>query len=402
MVGSSISMVVLPVLVYDLTGSAGLTGLLAATRLIPYLVLGLIAGPIADRSSRRRLIIGGNVAEGVLAATIPIAAMADALTAAHVFVVALLSATAYVFSDAAVFGAVPALVRPERLADANGVLSVFGSSADIAGPVLAGVLITTIGATHGLTINAISFLAAAAVQLTIHSDFRRPINAASPARRPTIRQQLGAAFTFIRRQTTVLTLIAVGFGNSLAIGIVLGLLVPWSVEVLGYASDDPRLGVLYAAVGVGSLAAGLVFARLFSAARVRVLTPAAVAWSALCSIGLAAGVGWLATPAMAAFSFGIMVTITTGITYRQLATPDQLVSTVNTIGRMIAAGGQPVGAALGALIATVLTVTAAYTTAAGLMATTALAAHLALRRRDTSLPEHLRPSHEGDPAGEPV
>lgn len=382
MVGTAVSIVALPVLVYDLTGSAGTTGLVAATRLVPYLLLGLIAGPVADRADRRRLIIGGNIVEGALIATIPIAALFDVLTVAHVFAVALLAAVAFVFSDAAVFGAVPALVPPEGLASANGLLSVIASTADIAGPVLAGILIATVGAANAIWIDAASFGIAALVQLTIKSDLRRP--GAVPQRR-TLRNQLATAFTFIRRQRTVFTLIVAGFGNSLAFGIVLGLLVPWSVEVLGYARDDARLGVLYAAVGVGSLLAGVVFPRLFVDRRVPILTPATLAWSAVASITFLVGSAWLAPAGVAAFAAGIMLTITVGITYRQLATPDHLTSTVNTIGRMIAAGGQPLGAALGALIATTATITTAYATATAVMTLTAIVAFVALRSQDTRI-----------------
>lgn len=378
MVGSSVSMVALPVLIYDLTGSAGLTGLLATARLLPYLVFGLIAGPIADRSSRRRLIIGGNIVEGVAVATIPLAAAFDVLSTTHVFVVAFVGATAFVFSDAAVFGAVPSLVAPERLAAANGMLSAIGSLGDIAGPVLAGVLIAAVGSATTLWVDAASFLIAAAVQSTIRSDFRR---SSATAERPSIRGQLAAAFGFIRKQRTVATLTLVGFGNSLGIGTMLGLLVPYSVEVLGYASDDARLGVLYAAIGVGGLLAAVTFSRIFTTARVRVITPTMLAWSAVMSASFVIGPGRAAPLAVAAFSFGVMVTISTGITYRQLATPDSLVSTVNTIGRMIAAGGQPVGAAIGAGIAAFASVTTAYAAATAFLAISAIAAFLALRNQ---------------------
>lgn len=383
MTGSAMSFVVLPVLVFELTESPGLTGLVFASRLVPYLVFGLIAGPIADRSNRRRLIIGGNVIEGCLVATIPIAALLDVLTVGHVFAVALASATAYVFSDAAVFGAVPALVQPERLAAANGLLSTLAASADIAGPVIAGVLIATVGTANALWLDAASFLTAAAVQSTVRSNFRRH---EVPIAAPRIRGQLATAVTFIREQRTVFTLIAVGFGNSLGIGIILGLLVPWSVEVQGYDTDDPKLGVLYASVGVGSLIAGLVFARLFTAERVRILTPATLAFSAASSTLLLVSIPTIAALPIGAFSIGIMLTITTGITYRQLATPDTLTSTVNTIGRMIAAGGQPLGAAAGAAIATLTTITTAYATATTVVTLTAIGAFLSLRTQDTALP----------------
>ncbi|MEO1059062.1 MAG: MFS transporter [Actinomycetota bacterium] len=376
MFGTAASTVVLPVLVYDVTGSAALTGLVFATRLVPYLLLGWIAGPVADRFSRRRLIIGGNLAEGLLVATIPVAAWLDVLTVGQVFAVALLSATAFVFSDAAVFGAVPALVHEERLASANGVLATLASAADIAGPVLAGVLIATIGPANALSIDAMTFLFAAAVQSTIRSNLRRGESSEAPR---SIRRHLAAGLGFIRRQRTVFVLIVAGFANSLAIGCILGLLVPWSIEVLGYDRDDARLGLLYAAVGVGSLIAAVVFPRIFTADRVRLITPASLLWSAAASATLLVTTATLATASIAAFAFGIMLTITIGITYRQLVTPDELTSTVNTVGRTIAAGGQPLGAAIGAVIVASTSVSTAYVAATIVLGLTGVAAYIALR-----------------------
>lgn len=383
MVGTSLSLVVLPVLVYDLSGSAGLTGLVFASRLVPYLLFGLVAGPVADRANRRHLIIGGNVIEGALAATIPAAALFDALTVLQVMAVAFLSATAFVFSDAAVFGAVPSLVHPSRLAAANGLLATLGSGADIAGPILAGALIATIGAANAISVNAASFAVVAAVQYTLRSDFRRP---ESPTSTRTIRAQLGTAQSFIRSHRSVLTLILAGFGNSISIGIIFGLIVPWSREVLGYSSDDARLGLLYAAVGVGSMCSGLLFSKVFTTGRVRFLTPVSLGWSTAASALFLVTTGWLAPVAMVIFSFGIMLTITIGITYRQLVTPDDLMSTVNTVGRMIAAGGQPLGAAIGALIATRTSVQTAYSTATAVLAVTAASAFIALWKRQPSNP----------------
>lgn len=157
--------------VYQITGSAAQTGALFAFRVVPYLLFGLVAGPIADRGNRRRLIIGGNLIEGTLVATIPIADLLGVLTIAHIYVVALLAATAFVFSDAAVFGAVPALVEPERLPAANGALSSLSSWGEIAGPVIAGLLAASIGATNAIWIDAASFFIAAAVLSSIRSRF---------------------------------------------------------------------------------------------------------------------------------------------------------------------------------------------------------------------------------------
>ena len=384
LVGSAVTTVVLPLVVYEATGSAAQTGLLFAMRVVPYLFFGLIAGPLADRGNRRRLIIGGNLVQGVLVATVPIAHVLDVLTVAQVYVVALLSATAFVFADAAVFGAVPALVGPERLPAANGLLASIASGADIIGPVIAGLLVAGVGPTTVVWVDAASFFIAAIVQWTIRSNFRDP--SAAPPERSTIRSTAGAALRFIRREHTMAVLILSGFGNSVAFGIVLGLLVPYAVDELGIPIDDSRIGVLYGAIGVGSLIAGLVFARLFDRRRIRVLTPASLAISGGLAIALALTAGWVvAMICLAAFACSMATTIQVGITYRQLASPDELRSSVNVMGRMVSWGGQPFGAALGALIVSLTTIPTAYAVAGAIMLTAASGAAVALNRTRSPL-----------------
>jgi MFS family permease len=378
LVGSAVTGVVLPLVVYQITGSAAQTGALFAIRVVPYLAFGLVAGPVADRGNRRRLIIGGNLVEGALVATIPIAHELGVLTIGQIYVVALLAATAFVFSDAAVFGAVPALVGPERLPAANGVLSSLASCSDIAGPVIAGLLAATVGAVNAIWIDAASFFIAATVLASIRSTFREPGSAeAGPA---SLRSAVGRAVRFIRGERTVLTLLIVGFGNSFAFGSVLGLLVPYAVEELGVPSDDGRIGLLYGALGVGSLLAGLIFSRLFRPGRIRLLTPGSLAISGVVVTLLALNKMWIAALlAITLFSWSITVTIMVGITYRQLAAPDDLRSSVNVIGRMTAWGGQPFGAASGAAIASFANVPTAYAVAAIVMLVSSAGAAMSLR-----------------------
>ena len=378
MTGSAVTSVVLPVLVFERTGSAAATGGLFAVRVVPYLLFGLIAGPVADRGDRRRLIIGGNLAEGLLVATIPVAAAFGMLTTVQVYAVAALSATAFVFSDAAVFGAVPALVGSERIAAANGVLAALASTAEIAGPVLAGVLIAVIGAAAAVTVDAASFLVAAALVASIRSSFRTD---ASPPEHVRIGEQLHKTRQFVRSKPVIGVLFVAGFANSFAFGAVLGLLVPYASTVLGIARGSGFVGVLYGAGGVGSLLAGLGFARLFGVDRVSWLTPGSLTISGVAAGMLAFTQSWVfATVLLVVFSATITTTIMTGITYRQIASPDELRSSVNVIGRMIAWGGQPFGAAIGAVVATLVDVEASYAGAALVMLAAASGARVALRR----------------------
>ena len=251
--GTSVSTVVLPLVVYQATGSSAATGGLFALRVIPYLLFGTIAGPIADRWNRRRLIIGGNIIEGLLGATIPIAALLGVLSVAQVFAVGLLSATAFVFSDAAVFGAVPALVGTERLAAANGFLGSVISAAEIGGAALGGVLAAVVGATNAVWFDSATFFFAAAVQASLRSTFR---TGPPPQGALQIRKQIGRAMRFVRANRSVATLLFAGFDNSLGFGAVLGLMVPYAVEQLGLSERDFRVGLLFSAGGCGALISG--------------------------------------------------------------------------------------------------------------------------------------------------
>ena len=173
-----------------------------------------------------------------------------------------------------------------------------------------------------------------------------------------IRAQIRRALHFVREHRTLAALLAIGFGNSLAYGAVIGLTVPYAVERLHLASHDSRIGLLYSASGVGALVAGVTFARLFRMSRVRWITPGVLAAATVMMAGLTVTNRWLTAVALlTVFTWGTATAIATGITYRQIVAPDDLRSSVNVLGRMIAWGGQPFGAAMGAVIAGAATCT---------------------------------------------
>ena len=62
--GSAVTVIALPVLVYDLTRSPLLTALVAAFEAVPYLLFGLLAGALADRWDRKRILVTADLAAG--------------------------------------------------------------------------------------------------------------------------------------------------------------------------------------------------------------------------------------------------------------------------------------------------------------------------------------------------
>jgi len=161
---------------------------------------------------------------------------------------------------------------------------------------------------------------------------------------------------------------------------VVGLLVPYAVEQLSLPEGNFRIGILYSVYGAGALISGLLFSRIFTTRRVRWITPATIAMSSSLAVGLVASTSWLPSAViLLLFSLSVSTTIVTGITYRQLAAPDDLRSSVNVFGRMISWGGQPFGAAAGALISALLDVRAAYMFTVIVTAISAFMAYIFLR-----------------------
>jgi hypothetical protein len=131
-----------------------------------------------------------------------------------------------------------------------------------------------------------------------------------------------------------------------------GLLVVYASRALHVSGADVRLGLLYSTGELGGLISTAAVPVLIRRRTIGRLTAAFLGAdaAALVFLALAPTYGW----ALLAFFFyelAYVMVITTGITVRQVLTPDHLQARVNTAGRMIAAGGIPVGAVLGGLLA---------------------------------------------------
>ncbi len=358
--GTLVTSVVLPILVYQVTGSAWQTSLLVVIETVPYLAFGLIAGAVADRLDRRRLMWRCELASGALLASIPVAHAVGALGIGQVYVVALGTATMFVWFDAANFGALPAIVGRERIATAWAWLSSTSSVLQIAAPALGGVLAATIGPAPSITIDAVSCVVSALLLMSV----RRPFSASGPRQTARLRQRVREGLTFLWQQPVVRSLTLLGFGNSFTLGAVAGLIVVDANRQLGLPRTSALIGVLYAAGAAGALLASVATPRLMRRFDVLVIRLACLAAEIVLVAAYALATDVLAAMACylglnAASSTGIL----TGIIYRQRVTPGHLQGRVNVIARMIAWGGQPFGAAAAGIIASTISVRVALLTA---------------------------------------
>ncbi len=354
--GSGLTSFALPLLVFQTTNSVFMTGLVGAAQLGPYVLFGLVAGAVADRWDRKRLMVVSNLASALAIALIPLVLFFGPGAIAVVLVAAFLSATAVVCLDAATFGAVATLVPRPQLADANSLLASTSTALAVAAPAAGGLLASVWGFTPLFILDSLSFVAAALILLSIRQPFQ-----ASSAPRPFSLSELGQnireGLVYLAGHRLIRTLTFAGTGNALAGGALGALIVVYAVQYLGLATNDPTIGLLFGVGAVGSFLGSLLLSSMTRALGPGRFTACALAvtpWLLLLLVQSRAVVVVAACYAVWRFFYSAIAI--NGITIRQQLVPDHLQSRVNTAARLLALGGVPVGSALAGFIASVVSV----------------------------------------------
>jgi MFS family permease len=343
--GSSFTFFALPLLVFKLTGSPINLGITTAAEFVPYLLFGLVIGAWVDRVDRKRLMIATDLGRAVVIATIPLLAAADMLSVGWIYGIAFASATLTIAFDAAEFAAIPSLVPSgDDLVSANGRVQASYSAAQIAGPLLAGLLITVAPVQQVLWVDAASFLASAGTLLLISTAFSsgRP----EGEQRRAIRREVVDGLRYVLGHPVLRNISAMMALINLVGATVYAQLVVFAKRQLD--ASDSRVALLYAAGSAGvvllSLAAGPIRRRLsFSVAAL-----GALLLDGLLTVVLAATHWyWAALLLWAAISgLGIFFNINTG-SLRQQIVPNHLLGRVISIAGVLAWSAIPVGALAG-------------------------------------------------------
>src|ERR1700733_2051728 len=351
--GTGITSVVLPVLVYRLTGSAAEVAALTVLETCPYIVFGLFAGAFADRVNRKKMMVAWNAVAALLLASIPAAAAAHVLTMPQVFVVTFGIGTAFVWFDAANFGSVPALVDRAQLPAALSMIASSGTLALLLGPALGGLLLTLMAPPYALGFDAASYLISGVLLASIRRPFRRSQHTPEQAKR--IRSDITEGLRFVWHQPVIRTMTLSVFFACLSWGGIGSLLVVYASRALDIAHADVRLGLLYSAGEFGGLISLIVVPALVKLRAIGRLMAAFLAANvaAVALLAIAPSYAW-ALVLYCAYELVYLMVTSTGVTVRQMLSPDHMQSRINTAGRLIAFGGQPVGALLAGLLAEVL------------------------------------------------
>jgi MFS family permease len=365
--GTSVTTVVVPLIaVTVLRSSAFMTSALTAAAWLPWLVLGLVAGPVVERHRKRRLMIVCDAVSAVLFASVPAAGALGLLTAGQLLVVAFgAGCVSVLFTTAYSAFLIELVAGPSDRAEANSTLQGSASAAQVAGPGLGGLLAAALGAVAALLADSLSFVVSAICLLAM----RAPDRDVSSTARGALLGQISDGVRFIGRDPLLRPLVLYGGTANLALTGYQALTVVFLVRVVGTGSETA--GLLMALISCGGVLgafAGNPLARRLGSGRALLLTKVgACSWALF--IPLAAH-GWrelLTVLGGLGVGTGIVAGNVISSSFTQAYTPPELYARSNATINMFNYGMMPLGALLGGLLATLLGVRGAMWTMTGLL-----------------------------------
>ena len=293
-------------LVYRLTHSPFLLGVLNFSQFIPVLVLAPWAGAAADRFDRKHVLLVTQTTAALLSAGLGVLALTGTVDAPTVIVFALLLGVVSAFSAPAQQALVTSLVPPRDLGSAIALNSMTFNIARAAGPALAAATVRAFGIPVAFLVNAGSYVLFVATLLAVEP---RPQQRAAGAK---LRESLALLRTQPRLAWLLFVVAAVGFASD-----PINTESPAFAHVFGY--HDTVAGLIIGVFGAGAVTAALLFAGRSGSPRLTVATltllgcaTAAFAFSPTLWIAVPflflAGLGYLASNARATTQIQLEVT----------------------------------------------------------------------------------------------
>lgn len=255
LLGDWFEFIAVQTLVYQLTNSGLAAGFAIIASSLPSFFLTPLAGSIADRFDRRKIMLLMDLIRAGLALSLLLVRTADQIWMVYVFQT--LSVIFASFFNPALNAAMPSLVKREHLLTANALSGATWGTMLAVGSLAGGVTIALVGRDIAFVLNSLSFLVSAFFIWRISVALSEKRSGAHKGLNPF--SDFKEGFTYARERPQVFLLLFVKSGAALAGGVIL-LLTVFSEEV--FDAGAMGIGLLQVARGVGVLVGPLLAARL--------------------------------------------------------------------------------------------------------------------------------------------
>lgn len=324
-IGDWFNAVAVYALLLDLThGSATAVAWMMVLQFLPMALVGPAAGVVVDRRDRRRIMIGSDLARGLLILGLLLVRREADLWLAYAVMAASVAARA--FFEPARTATIPNITSKQELLAANALSSASWAAMLAIGAALGGLVTAAVGRDAAFVVNSASFFVSAIligrtrIASTIGSDV------AGPSKRVSGLGDLAEGLRYVAARGYVMGLLSIKAGWGIAGGAVL-LLTIFGERIFPVAGDPAAgIGMLFGARGVGAGLGGLITRRLGHTpdALRRALAPSYLAYGA-CYVALAYAPNlWLAAIAvLLAHGAGAILWVASTVLL-QLHLPDEL------------------------------------------------------------------------------
>ncbi|MER6493626.1 MFS transporter [Streptomyces griseorubiginosus] len=334
--GAQLTAVVVPLQIYEVSGSSADVGLAGLVGLVPMAAAALWGGALADLRDRRRVLLVTTIGIGGTSLLLWAQAWANLRSVGVLFVLVAVQQALFGANSTVGRAVTPRLVPPELLPAANALQSTVLLAAGIAGPLLAGGLLPVVGSRTLYLADAI------AVCATVWAVWRLPdLPPYDGGERPkgAVLRQIGDGIRLVMDRQVLLLVYVADFA-ALSLGLPTALFPQLAAET--FRPSD--IGVLYAAVSAGGVLAGLFSGAFTRVGRHGVAVGVSVGvWgAAVAGFGLSGtlvpAVAWLVLAGGALLALGVFRK-----TVLQTAVPDGMRGRLQGIDTVVAVGGPRVG-----------------------------------------------------------
>lgn len=257
LISNQLTALAVPWFVLVLTGSATKMGITAAATLVPAVVMTFLGGAIADRTNERHMSAFADILSGVTVALVPLLYVLGYLNFPILLALMVAGAVFDTPGNSARAKLVPKLaekggVKIERVTSLQGA---FNAVSTLFGAILAGVLISTMGATNVLWINAAAFALSAITMLLLIPEMHIKRDVV-----PSMLEDIRIGLRYVRKSSLVSALIVAAL-------VINGLLAPFMAVLLPYLAKTEwdsatRYGLMVSGFGAGALIGSVVIGAL--------------------------------------------------------------------------------------------------------------------------------------------
>ncbi len=318
-------------LIYDLTGSAFYLGLDMFVGNVPLLLFTLIGGVTADRYDRRHMLMASQTLQMACALILTALVFTETVRLPYILVLSFTTGLAQAFGGPAFQSLIPALVPRRTLPNAVALNSIQFNLAQSVGPLIGGLVFTTLGLVACFGINSASFLVVIVVLGLLQVS---PRDAAQ--RRPVI-EELKGGLTYVGSGGALLALTILAISTT-SLGLPIRAFLPI------FAEDPTTLSHMMTSLGTGAVAGALVVAWLGSFERMGLLLlRVLVAFGGLIAVFALLPVSPLSYVLLFLAGAALLIVFSLTASLVQLNVPDELRGRVMSIYLMAFRGGMPLG-----------------------------------------------------------